>query len=162
MCMTEYIYILPKAIYVDFYIRCNGYSLSYKRVFFSPHCAVVPSITFAAPESGVYVVNETFEVTFTCNATGIPAPDIRWMRGSMVLNPDNNSSLAQRIELSTPDVDEPERSVASVSRMLTIGNAMEGDAGVYSCVATNDAKGGRDDEAFELFVQGKEKKSVVG
>ena len=80
------------------------------------------------------------------------------MRGSMVLDPDNNSSLAQRIELSTPDVDEPERSVASVSRMLTISNAMEGDADMYSCVATNDAEGGRDDEVFELFVQGKRKK----
>ena len=75
----------------------------------------------------------------------------------MVLDPDNNSSLAQRIELSSLDVDEPERSVASVSRMFTIGNAMEGDAGTYSCVATNDAEGGRDEEEFELFVQGKKK-----
>jgi hypothetical protein len=120
----------------------------------SLYCAVIPNITFAAPEGGVYVVNETFPITYMCMATGIPAPDIRWMRGSMTLDPENNSSLAQRIELGSPDMDEPQRSVASVMRTLTINNTMEGDAGSYSCVATNVAEGGTDEETFELFVQG--------
>ncbi len=73
----------------------------------------------------------------------------------MTLDPDNNSSLAQRIDLGSPDVDEPQRSVASVTRTLTISNTMEGDAGMYSCVAMNVAEGGRDNETFELSVQGK-------
>ena len=77
------------------------------------------------------------------------------MRGSVLLDPANNSSLEQRIELSSPDVDEPERSVASVTRTLTISNTVEGDAGNYSCVATNVASMGRDEDNFQLFVQGK-------
>ena len=121
---------------------------------FSSYCAVVPNITFAAPEGGVYVVNETFSVTFMCTATGIPAPDIQWMRESMTLNPSNNSSFAQRIELSSPVVDEPERSVASVTRTVTISDTVEGDRGNYSCVGTNVAEGGTDEETFELFIQG--------
>ena len=124
---------------------------------FSSHCAVVPNIVFAAPEGGVYVVNETFPITFLCNATGIPTPEIQWMRGSMVLDPANNSTFDQRLQLSNQDVDEPERAVASVTRMLTITDTMEGDAGNYSCVATNDASMGmgRDEDNFQLFVQGK-------
>ena len=73
----------------------------------------------------------------------------------MTLDPSNNSSFAQRIELSSPVVDEPERSVAFVMRTLIINDTMEVDAGDYSCVATNVAEGGRDEEAFGLFVQGK-------
>ena len=73
----------------------------------------------------------------------------------MILDPANNPSLAQRIGLSSPDVNEPERRVASVMRTLTINGTIEGDAGMYSCVATNIAEGGRDEEGFELSVQGK-------
>ena len=117
--------------------------------------AVVPVIDSFAPESGVYVVNETFETVFFCNATGIPPPEIQWTRGSTTLDPDNeNSTFSQRLQLSTPVVDEPERSVSSVMRTLTISDTLEGDAGMYSCVATNVAENGRDDETFELFVQG--------
>ena len=126
----------------------------YSYLNFSSYCAVVPNITSAAPDGGVYVVNETFPVTFMCTATGIPAPDIQWMRESMTLDPANNSSLAQRIELSSPVVDEPEGSVASVTRTVTISDTMEGDRGNYSCVAMNIAEGGTDEEAFELFIQG--------
>ena len=67
----------------------------------------------------------------------------------MILDP------ANRIGLSSPDVNEPERRVASVTRTLTINGTIEGDAGMYSCVATNIAEEGRDEEGFELSVQGK-------
>ena len=73
----------------------------------------------------------------------------------MILDPANNSPLAQRITLGSPAVDEPERSIASVTRTLTISDTTEGDADNYSCIATNIAEGGRDEEGFELFVQGK-------
>ena len=116
--------------------------------------AVNPVITFSAPEDGVYVVNETFQVVFICNATGIPAPDIQWLRGSEIHDPAVNSTLAQRLQLSTPTVDEPDRSVSTVTRMLTISNTMESDADMYSCVATNNASTGRAQEDFTLFVQG--------
>ena len=73
----------------------------------------------------------------------------------MILDPANNSPLAQRITLGSPAMDEPERRVASVTRTLTISDTIEGDRGNYSCVATNIAEGGRDEEGFELSVQGK-------
>ena len=72
----------------------------------------------------------------------------------MILNPTVNSTLVQRLELSTPTVDEPDRSVSTVTRMLTISNTMESDADMYSCVATNNASTGRTQETFTLFVQG--------
>ena len=115
---------------------------------------VNPVITSFAPDDGVYVVNETFQVIFICNATGIPAPDIQWLRGSEIHDPAVNSTLAQRLQLSTPTVDEPDRSVSTVTRMLTISNTMESDADMYSCVATNNASIGRAQEEFSLFVQG--------
>ena len=116
--------------------------------------AVNPVITFSAPEDGVYVVNETFQVVFICNATGIPAPDIQWLRGSEIHDPTVNSTLAQHLQLSTPTVDEPDRSVSTVTRMLTISSTMESDVDMYSCVAINNASTGRAQEDFTLFVQG--------
>ena len=122
---------------------------------FFPHYTVNPMIDFSSPDGGVYVVNEMFPIVFMCNATGIPTPEIQWRRGSMILDPADNSTFAGRLELSSPSVDEPERSVSSTTRTLTVNNTMEGDAGGYSCVATNDAAVGRDDANFQLFVQGK-------
>ena len=89
-----------------------------------------------------------------CNATGIPAPEIQWTRSSVILNPEDNTTFPQRLELSSPAVDRPERSVASVTRTLTISNTLEIDADNYSCVATNDAAVGRDEDVFRLLVQG--------
>ena len=59
-------------------------------------------------------------------------------------------------------MEESERSVFSTSRTFTIENTVEGDAGMYSCVATNDAIGGRDEEGFELYVQGKAVPKIWG
>ena len=118
------------------------------------YCVVNPMITFSAPEGGVYIVNETFPVEFMCSATGIPVPEIQWRRGSLILEPGNNTMFTQRLELSAPTVDQPERSVASVTRTLIIRDTVAADADDYSCVANNSALVGRDEQIFELFVQG--------
>ena len=104
-------------------------------------------ITFAA-ENGVYIVNETFSVTFNCSATGIPPPTIQWLRGISLLE-------GNRLLPGNATVSETPGEVSMVTCMLTINNAMETDNGTYTCVANNDAMGGEDEEQFELYVQSK-------
>ena len=120
---------------------------------------VVPEIVFSAPVGG-YVVNETFAVTFMCNATGIPPPTIQWYRDQTLLSGTMGSDFSGTDLNSRVVVDEPTiesslgEEVSTVSRSLTVMNAMDGDTGTYRCEATNEAMGGMDMENFELFVQG--------
>ena len=52
--------------------------------------------------------------------------------------------------------DVPERSLATVTRELTLSNTSTSDASTnYSCRASNAGLAGEDSEMFELFVQGK-------
>ena len=120
---------------------------------------VVPEIVFSAPVGG-YVVNETFAVTFMCNATGIPPPTIQWYRDQTLLSGTmgsdfNDTDLNSRVVVDEPSVQSSLGEVSSISRSLTVMNAMDGDTGTYRCEATNEAMGGIDMEEFELFVQGK-------
>ena len=114
---------------------------------------VVPVITFSA-ENGVYIVNETFPVTFTCTATGIPPPSIEWLMGDFLLDPNTNDSLSGRFQLGDPIVNITEGAVSVVMHMLTINSAIDSDNGTYACKANNSAVGGEDHENFELYVQG--------
>ena len=102
-----------------------------------------------------YTVNENDPVTFTCSATGIPPPEITWMRDEVVLN----ESVDSRISLSNPS--DPETvptaggNIFSVSRNLTLDNTMDADSGTYTCVASNgNAVTPTDVQNFELFVRG--------
>ena len=114
----------------------------------------MPDITFSAPVGG-YVVNETFSITFTCIAGGIPQPLIQWFRGDLLLDPVVNTSLSPQFELGDANATIPLRAVSVVTRMLTLNNAMGSDSGTYTCEATNDAMNGIDRENFEVFVQSK-------
>ena len=96
------------------------------------------------------MVNETFPVTFTCTATGIPPPTIEWMREGEMLT---NTSLGSRLTLGDASVTDTPGNVSEVTRMLTISNAMDDDSENYTCEANNDAEGGKDSEEFELLVQ---------
>ena len=109
-------------------------------------------ITFAA-DNGVYIVNETFPVTFTCTATGIPAPNITWSRNSDLILADTDSG--GRFELTNRTINMTQGVVSVVTRMLTISNTMDTDNGTYTCEANNTAVGGKDQEDFELYVQGR-------
>ena len=116
--------------------------------------AVVPMITFSAG-NGVYIVNETFPVTFTCTATGIPPPEIQWIRRDLLLDPSTNDTVDRRFQLDNHTIATTEGAVSVATRMLTINSAMDSDNGTYTCQATNDAIGGQDQEDFELYVQSK-------
>ena len=114
---------------------------------------------FFAPVGG-YFVNETFAVTFLCNATGIPPPTIQWYRDQTLLSGTigsdfSGTELNSRVVVDDPNVQSSLGEVSTVSRSLTVMNAMDGDTGTYRCEATNEAMNGTDMEEFELFVQGK-------
>ena len=115
-------------------------------------------VTSAYPEMGQmnYTVNETDTVTFECSATGIPPPIITWLRNGMELN----STTDSRVTIGDPmDIDLPRdndgETVSMVTRTLNLINTTDGDSGMYSCMATNDADPGSDMMDFELIVQSK-------
>ena len=101
----------------------------------------------------MYIVNETCQVNFTCSATGIPPPEITWMRNGV---PFSNT----RVTLSNPTMPElyptDSGNIFLVSRNLTLANTMDADSGTYTCVASNgNAVTPSDTQDFELFVNGK-------
>ena len=114
---------------------------------------VIPRVTFPL-DGQVYTVNETDPVTFTCSATGIPPPEITWMRNGAVFDESNT-----RVTLSDPSVPElystNEGYVFLVSHNLTLDNTMDADTGTYTCVASNgNVMNQTDMQSFELTVKG--------
>jgi len=102
-----------------------------------------------------YVVNETDPVIFMCSATGIPPPEITWMRNGVLLD----ENVDPRISLSIPS--DPEvfpttgGNIYSSSRNLTISNARDNDSDTYTCITTNEnARTPSVVQDFELIVQG--------
>ena len=65
---------------------------------------------------------EGSNVSFTCNATGNPAPTFRWTKNGSVLK------MGSRISFS------------SDSKQLTITNVTREDSGQYVCEATNNVR----------------------
>ena len=105
-------------------------------------------------DSFTYTVNENDPVTFTCSATGIPPPEITWMRNGAPFDQSNT-----RVTLSDPTMPElfttGGGNIYLVSRNLTLDNTMDTDSGTYTCVASNgNALTPTDMQNFELFVRG--------
>ena len=116
--------------------------------------AVVPSILIP-PVNFTYVVNETDPVIFMCSATGIPPPEITWMRNGVLLD----ENVDSRISLSNPS--DPEAfpttggDIYSVGRNLTISNSRDNDSDTYTCVASNgNERTPSVTQDFELIIQG--------
>ena len=116
---------------------------------------MVPNITFPLDHQ-LYTVNENDPVTFTCSATGIPPPEITWIRSGVVLD----ESVDLRISLSNPSdsatVPTTGGNISSVSRNLTINNTMDGDSDTYTCVDSNgNTVTPSVTKIFSIFVNGK-------
>ena len=104
----------------------------------------------------MYTVNETDPVTFTCSATGIPPPNITWVRDGVTLD----RNVDSRISLSDPSgpetVPTAGGNISSVSRSLTISSTRDNDSGTYTCVASNEnTMTSIVTQNIELFVNGK-------
>ena len=119
---------------------------------------VPPMVTSVYPEVGQmnYTVNETDTVTFECSATGIPPPTITWLRNGMELNDMTDScvTVGDPMEMDFTRANDGE-TVSIVTRTLNLINTTDGDSGMYTCVATNDADPGTDTMDFDLIVQSK-------
>lgn len=78
------------------------------------------------------MVAEGSDVTFTCDATGSPAPAVTWLKDGEPLQ-----------WQSTREPGGPQ---------LSLGAVGPADAGVYSCLAANEV--GEASKAFHLLVMG--------
>ena len=82
---------------------------------YTTYVFISPMITMDPVD--VEVSNGTMDVTFSCDATGFPAPTFEWLR-------QYGGTL-------------PESSSGGDTSVLTIGLAVFGDEGLYYCVASS-------------------------
>ena len=116
---------------------------------------VIPVVTSLYPEMNQmnYTVDEGNSITFECTATGIPAPEITWLRNGMELNSTSDPRITFETASTPMDIirDDGE-TVQEVTRNMTLSNTVDEDSGSYVCMATNVAGSGSD--TFEVIVQG--------
>ena len=118
-------------------------------------CAVVPSI-LTPPVNFIYVVNETDPVIFMCSATGIPPPEITWMRNGVLLDENVDSRISLSHSYDPEAFPITGGNIYSVSHNLTISNTRDNDSDTYTCVASNgNARTPNMTRDFELVVQGR-------
>ena len=106
-----------------------------------------PNVT--ALEQLELVVNQTQTATFSCQAFGIPLPNITWIKVSQV------SSASSWGQFVTTDIKMNNSSTLISS--ITLLNAMWTDQSEYICVGSNgitNAIGSPENTTFTLFVQG--------
>ena len=103
------------------------------------HSLVAPEIV-EPPQSqeGVMAGNNT---SFTCVATGRPAPSINWYRNGVRLE------SSEKTAISTMTTDE-----SRVTSGLEIRNVTLGDSGTYVCISSS--PGGIATASFTLSVSG--------
>ena len=126
MCLSVCLFV---CLSVCLFLVCRtvGYSTSNKHNSFpdAPHIAVAPT----APTT----VNYGAEISLQCAATGIPTPQITWLRNSQQLKFDDNrrsidmDNVTQRLNGRPVDV---------ISNLM-IKNITDADDGVYKCNASN-------------------------
>uniref|UniRef100_A0A663F4J4 Ig-like domain-containing protein n=1 Tax=Aquila chrysaetos chrysaetos TaxID=223781 RepID=A0A663F4J4_AQUCH len=92
----------------------------------------VPPVLESPESSEEQMVAEGSDVTFSCEATGSPAPTVTWLKDGEPLGRRSNQVPGS-----------PRLSLAAVGLA---------DAGVYSCLAANEA--GEASKAFHLLVMG--------
>ena len=113
----------------------------------------------------LFRVNRSDDITISCSARGIPPPSIRFLQRGVELNRTGRESgvgvnLASRVQLG--DESSPvfmDDGTFMVSRMLTIFNVAEEDAGNFTCEGSSMipelALSPSDSRVFELVVQSK-------
>lgn len=111
---------------------------------------VVPMVTSVYPEVEQmnYTVNASNPVTFSCTATGIPAPMISFRRNGAMLFSDLPAAPTTVMVMRDSDNER----VFQVTQTLLLNTTMDADSGMYECLASNGV--GNNSAIFELIVQG--------
>ena len=104
---------------------------------------VVPAEVVNASDVAVFLENETDAVTFSCQATGEPIPNISWGFGSIMINTSNTSEYNMTNSINGN----------VITSVFTIMNTKLSDVGNYICYAENSF--GDDQEFVALVVNGK-------
>ena len=114
-------------------------------MFSLPYIPVLPTIT--TPPLTQALVLQSYPISLTCDASGVPTPNITWWRTWS-----NGSSTqvfaGQYISIITSSV------ARNTSSNLTIQSAQPSDAGNYTCTATNVV--GSISTIFNVSVQGRQ------
>ena len=67
-------------------------------------------------------------LTFNCITTGLPATEVRWLKGTSVLVPDDTYSLSQSLQ---------DGITSTYDNFLTISADLQRTNGLYGCTASN-------------------------
>ena len=122
-----------------------------------------PQIDF--PDEGfIYSVNETDDIMFFCNATGLPAPTVWFTRNGATLmigdgmgRIDVDNAFMEGSSMDEQDSIQLDSGTFLVSINVTIANTIDGDSGNYSCEASSTVAllntTLRDSHTFQLIVQ---------
>ena len=100
--------------------------------------AALPNITSGLNENSTATVGDSH--TFTCQANGVPIPNIIWLRDGSVVNDTNLS-----VSYSNP-------SSSQITSTLEIHEVSIRYQGTYTCLATNNA--GSDRSTTYLSITG--------
>ena len=126
------------------------------------HIPAVPSIS-SPTEAQRFQTNEQTNITFTCMASGLPAPSLSFQYEGDVLNHTDGvmgigKMLVDRVQVGTEMmVLNSDDGVYNVTRTLTLFNAVDGDTGNFTCSASvniPDIGTRMDTVTFELTVLG--------
>ena len=117
-------------------------------------------LTTAAPVAvidGPLLVNETEVLVISCNATGIPPPNVTWMfvrSGNNLTDAVSITSGSGRYTIDTDDPQAQEDKNMLVKSTLMVNNTNMNDTGTYSCRASNFLNGST--ETVNVTVQCKQ------
>ena len=99
------------------------------------------------------IVSISFDAVLTCEAFGVPAPTISWNLPDGTADCGSGSGILHlRISVETNTSDS---SAYRVISRLSVENTELGDAGTYTCAATNGLIGATGTAAATLTIQGK-------
>ena len=118
-------------------------------------------------ESEQFIANEQTDITFTCIASGFPAPSISFIYDGQTLNHTVNKSalvgvaLEDRVMLGKEEVSlNVSTGLYEVTRTLTLFNAADDDSGSFLCSASANISGSGEiltNVSFSLLVYGMSK-----
>ena len=113
----------------------------------------------------LYVVNEGWNVTFSCSGFGVPAPTISWQRDGVEFNSSSDRDICVVLHSEVTTQVDYMGPVYRTTRMLTFTNVIDSDTrntlgDMYQCVVVNTVgdsgslEESQDVEDFTLFVRG--------